>query len=143
ELEEECHAAQRAGVAVEWTSHAPLEDFDTGPCLRFFRQGQFHPMKYLRGLARAIEHHGGKIYSGTHAQELQDGSPAVVRTSHGPAVQAGSVVIAANAPIFETYGLYTADASYRTYAIAARIRKGLVKRALYWDTPDPYHYVRL
>src|SRR5205807_9811628 len=37
ELEEEYHAAQRAGVVVEWTSRAPLEDFDTGPCLRFSR----------------------------------------------------------------------------------------------------------
>src|ERR1051326_5336849 len=63
--------------------------------------------------------------------------------AHGPVVRADAVVIAANAPIFETYGLYTADAGYRTYAIAARIARGSAPHALYWDTPDPYHYVRL
>ena len=143
ELEEECQAAQRAGVRVEWIARAPVRDFDTGPCLRFLRQAQFHPLKYLRGLAQAIERYGGKICGSTHAQQLRDGRPAVVGTANGPVVRANSVVIAANAPIFETYGLYTADAGYRTYAIAARIPRDSVTRALYWDTPDPYHYVRL
>lgn len=143
ELEQEWQAARRAGVMVECVSHAPMPDFDTGPCLCFSRQGQFHPLKYLRGLAQAIERMGGKIYELTHAQQLHDGSPAVVQAAHGPAVRADAVVIAANAPIFETYGLYTADAGYRTYAIAARISRGSMPHALYWDTPDPYHYVRL
>lgn len=143
ELEEEYQAAQRAGVQVEWVSHAPIRDFDTGPCLRFLGQAQFHPMKYLHGLARAIERYGGKIYGTTHAQQLRDGHPATVITAQGPAVHANSVVIAANAPIFETYGLYTADAGYRTYVIAASVPQNSVTRALYWDTPDPYHYVRL
>ena len=143
ELEQEWQAARRAGVTVEWAPRAPMPDFDTGPCLRFPRQGQFHPMKYLRGLAQAIERHGGKIYGTSHAQHLRDGGPAVVQMAHGPVVRADAVVIAANAPIFETYGLYTADAGYRTYAIAARIARGSAPHALYWDTPDPYHYVRL
>ena len=143
QLEEEKQAAQRAGLAVEWAERAPFENFDTGACLRFPRQGQFHPLKYLRGLASAVERYGGKIYCSTHAQELQDGPPAMVRTRHGPAIRANAVVIATNAPVFETYGLYTAAAGYRTYAIAARVRTNSVTRALYWDTPDPYHYVRL
>jgi Rieske Fe-S protein len=31
----------------------------------------------------------------------------------------------------------------RTYVIAATVAKGSVARALFWDTPTPYHYVRL
>jgi len=143
ELEQEWYAARRAGLMVEWAHHAPMPDFDTGPCLRFPGQGQFHPMKYLSGLAQAIQRYGGKIYGTSHAQQLYDGHPAAVQMAHGPVVQANAVVIAANAPVFETYGLYTADAGYRTYAIAARILRGSVPHALYWDTPDPYHYVRL
>jgi hypothetical protein len=34
-------------------------------------------------------------------------------------------------------------APYRTYAIAMRIRRGALPDALYWDTLDPYHYVRV
>src|SRR5437016_565764 len=39
-LEDELPAAQRAGLtAVRWLDRAPLESFDTGPCLHFPRQG--------------------------------------------------------------------------------------------------------
>src|SRR6266853_2719189 len=40
ELEEERLAALRAGIAVEWIDRAPIRSFDTGPSLRFSRQGQ-------------------------------------------------------------------------------------------------------
>src|SRR5215471_13968214 len=68
QLEEEKEAAERAGLAVEWSPCAPIEGFDTGPCLRFPRQGQFHPLKYLQGLAQAVGRLGGKIFTGTHAE---------------------------------------------------------------------------
>src|SRR5215469_6453069 len=37
ELEEELQAAQRAGIMVEWATRVPIENFNTGPCLRFAR----------------------------------------------------------------------------------------------------------
>jgi glycine/D-amino acid oxidase-like deaminating enzyme/nitrite reductase/ring-hydroxylating ferredoxin subunit len=143
ELEEEMQAARRAGIAVEWASRAPIDNFDTGPCLRFPRQGQLQPIKYVRGLAKAIEHRGGRICFGTHVSEMEGGCPVLVKTDAGATVRAHAAIVATNAPISETYGLYTANTPYRTYAIAARIPRGAVHRALYWDTPDPYHYVRL
>ena len=142
-LEEERQAALRAGLPVEWCDRAPIQSFNTGPCLRFPRQAQFHPIKYLRGLCRAIECYGGKIFCRTHVADVQGGHPALVKTSGGPIVRARAAVIATNAPISETYGLYTANIAYRTYVIAARIPSGAVRPALFWDTPDPYHYVRL
>jgi Rieske Fe-S protein len=33
--------------------------------------------------------------------------------------------------------------AYRTYVIGARVPKGAIQKALYWDSADPYHYVRL
>jgi len=39
--------------------------------------------------------------------------------------------------------LHTKQAAYRTYVIGVRIPTGSVTRALYWDTLDPYHYIRL
>lgn len=143
ELEEERRAAQRAGVTVEWVPRAPMEDFDTGPCLRFPRQAQLQPIRYLQGLCRALERAGGSIFTGTHVKDVESGSSVLVKTNAGPVVRARAAVIATNAPISETYGLYTANAAYRTYVIAARIQRGSVERALFWDTPDPYHYVRL
>src|SRR5437763_4645936 len=88
QLEEESQSAQRAGLPVEWVCRAPIESFDTGPCLRSSGQGQFHPLKYLRGLARAIERFGGKIFNATHAEDVLAGVPAIVKTAQGPEVRA-------------------------------------------------------
>src|SRR4030095_14898241 len=39
--------------------------------------------------------------------------------------------------------MHTKQAAYRTYVIGMRVPRDSVTRALYWDTLDPYHYVRL
>jgi Rieske Fe-S protein len=39
--------------------------------------------------------------------------------------------------------IHTKQAPYRTYALAAALPRGSLADALYWDTLDPYHYVRL
>ena len=70
-LEDELPAAHRAGLlGVQRLERAPLDFWGTGPCLHFPRQAQFHPLKYLTGLARAIERDGGEIFTGTHADEV-------------------------------------------------------------------------
>ena len=69
EIEREHVAALNAGLTnVERLSRAMPAPFDTGPCLRFPRQGQFHPLKYLAGMACAIQRDGGRIFTGTRAK---------------------------------------------------------------------------
>ena len=143
-LELEYEAARQAGVFVEWADRAPLMPyFDTGRCLLFPNQGQFHPVKYMAALARAIERDGGRIYTRAHVDEIEGGHPAVVRVRGGHNVQANAVVVATNTPINDRVTIHTKQAPYRTYVIGALIEKGAVPKALYWDTDDPYHYVRL
>jgi glycine/D-amino acid oxidase-like deaminating enzyme/nitrite reductase/ring-hydroxylating ferredoxin subunit len=143
-LDKELEAAHRAGLTdVRRVARAPLDRFDTGPSLLFPRQAQFHPLKYLDGLARAFEKKGGRIFNQTHAEEFKSGSPAQVKTSKGPVVSAGAIVVATNTPVNDWVAIHTKQAAYRTYVIGLRVPKGSVTRALYWDTPDPYHYVRL
>ena len=143
-LDRELAAAHRAGLtAVERLPRAPLAPFDTGPCLRFPGQGQFHPLKYLAGLARAIERDGGRIFTGTHAASIEGGTPARVKSAAGPTVTADAVVVATNTPVNDRVAIHTKQAPYLTYVIGARVPRGSVARGLYWDTLDPYHYVRL
>jgi glycine/D-amino acid oxidase-like deaminating enzyme/nitrite reductase/ring-hydroxylating ferredoxin subunit len=143
-LDKELEAVHRAGLEnVECIRRAPLEGFNTGPCLRFPRQAQFHPLKYLDALAQAIEAKGGRIFNNTHAEEFKDGFPAQVKTGRSQVVSAGAVVVATNTPVNDLVAIHTKQAAYRTYVIGLRVPKGLVAKALYWDTPDPYHYVRL
>lgn len=143
-LERELQAAHRAGLTnVEQVERAPIEGFDSGRCLRFPRQAQFHPLKYLAGLKRAIERGGGRIFTGTHAGKIAGGPNTRVETSNGFAVSAAAIVIATNTPVNDIVTIHTKQASYTSYVIGARIPRGSVTRALYWDTADPYHYVRV
>jgi glycine/D-amino acid oxidase-like deaminating enzyme/nitrite reductase/ring-hydroxylating ferredoxin subunit len=143
-LNRELEAAHRAGLtAVARLERAPLESFDTGVCLRFPRQAQFHPLKYLGALAQAIEKKGGRIFNGTHAQAFKDAVPCQVTTDKGSVVSASAIVVATNTPVNDWVSIHTKQAAYRTYVIGMTVPKGSVTKALYWDTPDPYHYVRL
>jgi glycine/D-amino acid oxidase-like deaminating enzyme/nitrite reductase/ring-hydroxylating ferredoxin subunit len=142
-LDEELEAARAAGVRVNRLPAAPVIGFKSGPALRFPAQAQFHPLKYLNGLATAIQRRGGHIYSDTAAREVIGGEGSCVRTAAGHAVRAASIVIATNSPFNDLVAIHTKQAPYHTYAIGARVQAGGITPALYWDTEDPYHYVRL
>ncbi|MDP3909204.1 MAG: FAD-dependent oxidoreductase [Gemmatimonadales bacterium] len=141
-LDDELAAARRALIEVDRLARAPIEAFDTGPCLRFPAQGQFHPLQYLAGLARAIERDGGVIHCGTHVDAIDGGTHAKVVAGRYT-VSAGAVIVATNTPINNRVALHTKQSPYMTYVIGAVIPRGAVPTALYWDTHDPYHYVRL
>jgi glycine/D-amino acid oxidase-like deaminating enzyme/nitrite reductase/ring-hydroxylating ferredoxin subunit len=143
-LDLELEAARRAGLTtVERVPRAPLVSFDTGPCLRFPRQAQFHPLKYLAALVRAVERDGGRVHTGTHATGFEGGRAACVSTEAGAVVSAQAIVVATNTPVNDRVAIHTKQFPYRTYVVALRVPRGTVPRALYWDTEVPYHYVRL
>ena len=143
-LDDELAASHRAGLkGVEKVARAPLDSFNTGPALRFPRQAQFHPLKYLDGLIKAIMRDDGRLFNQTHATKIEGGSPARIETSHGPVVKSDVVVVATNTPFNDRVAIHTKQSPYVTYAIGMRVPKDSVTRALYWDTGDPYHYVRL
>jgi glycine/D-amino acid oxidase-like deaminating enzyme/nitrite reductase/ring-hydroxylating ferredoxin subunit len=143
-LERELDAARRAGLTgTELLERAPDAPFDTGPCLAFPGQGQLHPLRYVHGLAAAFAAAGGVIHEATHVSAVEAGSPLRVPTDRGPVVRARAVIVATNAPFTSRVGLAARQAAYRTYAVATRVPRGTVAPALYWDTGDPYHYVRL
>jgi glycine/D-amino acid oxidase-like deaminating enzyme/nitrite reductase/ring-hydroxylating ferredoxin subunit len=141
-LEKELEAAHRAGLrAVELLERTPFPTFDTGPCLRFPKNAQFHPLKYLDGVARAIVHEGGQIFCNSHADRIEGGVPCVVHVGKH-VVTADAVVVATNVPVNDRVAIHTKQAPYMTYVIAARLPAGSVPQVLSWDTGDPYHYIR-
>src|SRR5512146_1543136 len=78
-LDEELAAAARAGMpGVTKLPRIPGVSFDSGPCLRYPNQGQFHALKYLSGLAQAFVRAGGRIHGDTHVTAVEGGSPCKV-----------------------------------------------------------------
>ena len=149
-LDKELEATHKAGInTTEIVEKAPLQSFNTGPCIRFPNQAQFQPLKYLRGLYHAIIRNEGQIFTETHVQEINSDS---IKTIDDYTLKARNIVIATNAPIIDkTSKIYDKQDAFRTYVIGARIKKGAIPTALYWDTGNqnsenlvaPYHYVRI
>ena len=141
-LAEELEAARAAGATVEQVARCPWNGFDTGPALRFAGQAQIHPLRFLAGLAAAIQRLGGRIHTRTHADEVEDGAPATVRAGTR-SVRAKDVVVATNSPFTSRVAVHLQQLPWMTYAIGARVPEGSVPRGLYYELAECYHYVRL
>jgi glycine/D-amino acid oxidase-like deaminating enzyme/nitrite reductase/ring-hydroxylating ferredoxin subunit len=142
ELARELAAATRAGLDVTEAAHAPLP-FETGRCLRFADQAEFQPLAYLRGLAAAIIAAGGRIHTGVRVDAIEDGDAPRVQLAGGGVIHARAIVDASNASITSRYDLPLRQAAYRSYVLGFDVAPGEVPHALYWDTEDPYHYLRV
>ena len=142
-LDAELQAMRRAGIGdAVIMDRAPLQGFDTGSCIAVAAQAQFHPLRYVAGLARATRRLGGEIHLRTHADSIEGGDAARIQAGRHSIV-ADAVVVATNAPVNDRVAIHTKQAPYMTYVVAAEIEPGSVPRGLFYDTQDPYHYVRV
>lgn len=142
-FDEELEAVRGVGAAVHRLVGVPLKGCENRHVLRYPRQARFHPLKYLRGLAAACASGGVRFFANSSVEEVAEQDGAVtLRTSRGQ-IAAAHAVIATNASIADRFQLHAKVAPYRTYVVAFAIARGELTDALYWDTEDPYHYVRL
>jgi Rieske Fe-S protein len=101
-------------------------------------------VKYLNGVLKAIAKRGGKIYAFSPVTELDETQTGVtLTTAAGTIVRAKFAVVATNAPIEPKVAIHSKQTPYRSYVLGADVPKRRIVDALYWDTDDPYHYVRL
>lgn len=140
ELEKELRHAQKAGVDAKWVDRVPLP-FKTEGGIMIPAQAQFHPRKYLLGLASQLETEGCQIFQNTRALNLKEGEPCRLITDRG-VIEAGKVVFATHTPSVNRMRLHTQLAAYRTYAMAVRLKAAVPDLGLFWDTAEPYHYTR-
>lgn len=142
-IEQEYEAARAAGCTVERIPDVPIPSLGKGPCLRFAHQGTFEPSRYTAGLWGVLARRGVTFYGQTRARDVTGGTPAVVKTDRGPTIKANAVVVATNTPFYTRVAMHTKLAPYSTYAITGPVPRGSVPDGLFWDTLDPYHYIRL
>ncbi|MFZ5672216.1 MAG: FAD-dependent oxidoreductase [Pseudomonadota bacterium] len=144
-LQKELEACHRLGYKeVRQASTEELKRLKTRHGLCFPQQARFHPVKYLNGLYRAIRRRGGLIFAHSCVTAVEESSRHVrLRLSNGAEVTARRAVIATNSPIDPKLAVHSKQTPYRTYVIGAEVPKRRINDALYWDTLDPYHYVRL
>jgi nitrite reductase/ring-hydroxylating ferredoxin subunit len=115
--------------------------------VRFAHQAKFHPLKYLEPLVRAIPGNGSFVFEKTAYEDVEE-KPLAVR-ANGKKIRCRYLIIATHNPLMGKQGLVTATlfqsklALYTSYVLGARLPKGSVPEALFWDTTDPYYYLRI
>ena len=95
-LEAEITALEKLGYSAQFTSELPLP-FPTAGAVRFPRQAQFHPLKFLRALCGSLE-----ICENTKLLQL---APGRAVTDHGT-VRAENIIIATHFPLLNKHGSY-------------------------------------
>jgi glycine/D-amino acid oxidase-like deaminating enzyme/nitrite reductase/ring-hydroxylating ferredoxin subunit len=143
-LQEDARLAEELGFDGKFVDNAPLVG---KPAVRFANQAKFHPVKYLAALVESIPGKGSHVYEETESEEITD-APLSVK-ANGHTISCGYIIIATHVPLQGKTGTLSAGlfqsklSLYSTYAIGARLKRGSVQEASYWDTADPYNYLRI
>lgn len=104
-------------------------------------QAQFHPVKYIKGLADAFISFGGKILEDCTCTEHQENENDIeVKTSKG-IFKTKYLVYATHTPPGVNI-LHLMVAPYRSYAIAFELKDNKYSEELIYDLCEPYHYYR-
>jgi glycine/D-amino acid oxidase-like deaminating enzyme/nitrite reductase/ring-hydroxylating ferredoxin subunit len=144
ELHREAHLASEFGLDADFLDHVPIMG---RPGIRFANQAEFHPVRYVRALAAAAVRLGCQVFEKSSVEEFGE-SPRRAKVN-GHTVSFERCVIATHVPLqgrsatFSALLRQTKLVSYSTYAIGGSVPKGEYPRALFWDTADPYSYIRI
>jgi glycine/D-amino acid oxidase-like deaminating enzyme/nitrite reductase/ring-hydroxylating ferredoxin subunit len=143
-LKKEADAAAKLGFDATYLNSAPFFNL---PAVRFANQAKFHPRKYLRSLVAKIPGSGSHVFEKSAASEF-DPEKRRVKVNRNW-ISFDRVVMATNNPlvglasIVGTTLLQTKLSLYTSYALGARIPIGTIPEALFWDTREPYDYLRI
>jgi len=144
DFREEASLASDLGFDATFVPEVP---FIGGPGVRYDGQARFHPRMYLAALVRAIRAAGGRIYEHSEVREFCD-EPLSVKANECT-ITCSDVVIATHTPLTGNKNIALATlfqtklALYTSYVIAGQAPSGRVPDALFSDTADPYHYLRV
>ena len=117
------------------------------PGVRFSDQAKFHPLKYLGALAQLLPKENCVVFEESEAQEFDEEKRRAKVNGHW--VNYGLVILATHNPLTGEAGaisgvaFQTKLALYTSYAVGARVPSGSIPRASFWDTNDPYQYLRV
>jgi glycine/D-amino acid oxidase-like deaminating enzyme/nitrite reductase/ring-hydroxylating ferredoxin subunit len=143
-LKKEADVAAKLGFDAAYVESAPYFNL---PAVRFANQAKFHPRKYLRAMVEEIPGKGSHVFENSAVADF-DAKTRRAKVNRN-CVSFDRVIMATNNPLV---GLASISAAtllqtklflYTSYALGARVPSGAVPEALFWDTRDPYDYLRV
>jgi glycine/D-amino acid oxidase-like deaminating enzyme/nitrite reductase/ring-hydroxylating ferredoxin subunit len=143
-LRKEADVAAKLGFDAVYLESIP---YFTLPGVRFANQAKFHPRKYLRALVEKIPGDDSHVFEKSAATEF-DAKKCRVKVNRNW-INFDRVVMATNNPLVGLASITSATlfqtklSLYTSYAFGARVPSDTVPEALFWDTRDPYDYLRV
>lgn len=124
QLEKERQAYERLGInggdatdEVKRKLPYPVEQ-----ALVIRNQAQFHPVKYLLGLARHFTEQGGKLYEQTRATSVESKRTPTVLLESDHQIDAKKVIVATHFPFNDFKGLYFSKLEvHRSYIVSGMV----------------------
>uniref|UniRef100_UPI0033404CA6 FAD-dependent oxidoreductase n=1 Tax=Parapedobacter lycopersici TaxID=1864939 RepID=UPI0033404CA6 len=134
-------ASRKAGIVVEAADSndvpVPFE-----MAIRFGHQGQFHPLKYINGLAAAFQRLGGAILEDCFVKEHRKVDSGLELVADNRTFWAEQLVYATHVPPGITAFSFRC-APYRSYVLGLRLKDETdYPTGLAYDMQEPYHYFR-
>jgi hypothetical protein len=99
DLDPELEATRKVGMEIHRHKGLPFRGLSEIGCLRYPHQATFHPLRYLRGVAKSLTERGARLYANSPVLEIVEGPSGVdIRTERGT-ITAEQAVVATNSPI--------------------------------------------
>jgi glycine/D-amino acid oxidase-like deaminating enzyme/nitrite reductase/ring-hydroxylating ferredoxin subunit len=140
QLEQEAEVMRKLGLTAWFVTETPLP-FAVAGAVRLENQAQFHPRKYLLGLAESIPGDGSHVFENTRATFVNQGEPSVVETPLGN-VRARDVVLATQLPFMDRGFFFAKAHPHRSYAVAAPIDPAKAPDGMFINAGTPTRSVR-
>jgi glycine/D-amino acid oxidase-like deaminating enzyme/nitrite reductase/ring-hydroxylating ferredoxin subunit len=143
-LEEDAQLAAELGFDVQFLDNVPIVNRSG---FRIANQAKFHPLKYLAGLLKILPSENCHVFEESEVTEFNE-DPLSVK-ANDRTITCDYIVIATHVPLQGLKGMLSATlfqsklAPYSSYALGAKLKKGEVPEACWWDTSDPYYYLRI
>jgi glycine/D-amino acid oxidase-like deaminating enzyme/nitrite reductase/ring-hydroxylating ferredoxin subunit len=143
-LRKEAALAVELGFEAEYMDAVPMVQ---RPGIAFPGQARIHPRKYLARLAELIDGDGSFVFEKSPCDEVTT-DPIGIKSGEF-SVRAGDVVLATHTPLMGKTNIASATLLqtkiylYTSYVVGGKARRGTVPEGLFWDTGNPYHYIRV
>jgi Rieske Fe-S protein len=131
---------RKLGLSASFVTETPLP-FDVAGAVRLEHQAQFHPRKYLLGLAGTIPGEGSHVFENTRATFVNQGEPSIVETQLGN-IRARDVVLATQLPFMDRGFFFAKAHPHRSYAVAAPIDPARAPDGMFINAGTPTRSVR-
>lgn len=137
DIEGEAEAAQEAGLPASFIEDTELP-FTVAAAVRVPDQAEFHPVRYLLGLAEALDGEQPRVFERSRATGVGAGR---VKLDNGASVAAERIVLATHLPILDRSATFAFAEPQRSSALAVTV-EGELPSGMYLGVDSPTRTIR-